>query len=115
MITDITERKAAEDALSRTNKKLTILSSITRHDIKNQLMALSAYLESLKRKTRYNVSRRIGVLKTGMGIAQIMGHQIDFTKAYENMGNNSPRLAEHQCKCPAGSCRPAHAGCTGGG
>ena len=38
VITDITGQKVVEAALNRTNKKLTILSSITRHDIKNQLL-----------------------------------------------------------------------------
>src|SRR5208337_4967434 len=40
-----TEFRRSEAALSRANKKLTILASITRHDIKNQLLALSGYLE----------------------------------------------------------------------
>ena len=60
VITDITDRKAAEDALSRANNKLTILSSITRHDIKNQLMALSVYLD-LSKEELDNCSRRIRV------------------------------------------------------
>ena len=89
VITDITERKAAEDALSRLNNKLTILSSITRHDIKNQLMALSTYLE-LSRENLDNVPAASGYLRTGMEIAQTMGHQIDFTKVYEDMGTTAP-------------------------
>ncbi|HEX3000834.1 MAG TPA: hypothetical protein VHN82_00455, partial [Methanoregula sp.] len=39
------ELKQSEEALSRVNRKLTILASITRHDIKNQLTALQVYLE----------------------------------------------------------------------
>ncbi|MCX6689118.1 MAG: PAS domain S-box protein, partial [Methanoregula sp.] len=42
--TDITERKRAEEALRQANKQLNLLSSITRHDILNQLMALKGYL-----------------------------------------------------------------------
>ena len=36
MFVDINDRKVAEDALQKTNKKLSMLSNITRHDIKNQ-------------------------------------------------------------------------------
>jgi PAS domain S-box-containing protein len=89
VITDITGRKAAEDTLSRVNKKLTILSSITRHDIKNQLMALSGYLELSKEELDANPAAA-EYLKTEMRIVEIMGHQIDFTKIYEDMGTTAP-------------------------
>ena len=42
---EVAERKKMEDALRQANKKITMLSSITRHDIRNQLMALRGYLE----------------------------------------------------------------------
>ena len=89
VVTDITERKVAEDALSRVNKKLTILSSITRHDIKNQLMALAAYLELSKEQPDMSPPAS-EYLENEMRIAQIMGHQIDFTKVYEEMGTTAP-------------------------
>jgi len=89
VITDITERKAAEDALLRVNKKLTILSSITRHDIKNQLMALLTYLELSKEKPNL-VPTSSEYLKKEIKIVETMGHQIDFTKVYEDMGTTAP-------------------------
>ena len=89
VITDITERKAAEDALARVNKKLTILSSITRHDIKNQLIALSGYLE-LSKEVLEQVPAASDYLKTEMKIARTIEHQIDFTKIYEDMGTTAP-------------------------
>jgi signal transduction histidine kinase len=84
-----TELRESENALSRTNKKLTILSSITRHDIKNQLTALALYLELSKDElsTNPNASE---YLKKEMSIAEIMGLQIDFMKAYEEMGKTAP-------------------------
>jgi PAS domain S-box-containing protein len=88
-IRDITERKAAEDALFRVNKKLTILSSITRHDIKNQLIALSAYLE-LSKKELDPLLPASEYLKKEVKIAQTIEHQIDFTKVYEDMGTTAP-------------------------
>jgi len=89
VITDITERKAAEDALSRANKKLTILSSITRHDIKNQLTALAAYLELSQEELGTNPTAA-DYLRAEMRIAQTMGRQLDFTKEYEDMGSLAP-------------------------
>ncbi|MDD1689683.1 MAG: PAS domain S-box protein [Methanoregula sp.] len=89
VITDITDRKAAEDALSRVNRKLTILSSITRHDIKNQLTALMAYLQ-LSEEELERDSTASGYLRSEMKIAQTMGHQLDFTKVYEDMGTAAP-------------------------
>ncbi|WP_321508445.1 PAS domain-containing sensor histidine kinase [uncultured Methanoregula sp.] len=89
VITDITERKAAENALFRANKKLTILSSITRHDIKNQLTALSAYLD-LSANEGTGDSPTPDYLKNAIKIAETMGYQIDFTKIYEEMGTAAP-------------------------
>nr|WP_321351824.1 ATP-binding protein [uncultured Methanoregula sp.] len=89
VITDITERKAAEDALVRVNKKLTILSSITRHDIKNQITALSAYLE-LSRMATMDVLPASEYVQKEMRIAGILEEQIDFTRIYEDMGTTAP-------------------------
>ena len=83
------ELQKSEDALSRANKKLTILSSITRHDIKNQLLALSGYLELSKEK-QDSTSVIQGYLEKEMNIVQTIGLQIDFSKAYEDMGTTAP-------------------------
>jgi signal transduction histidine kinase len=84
-----TELRRSEDALSRANKKLTILSSITRHDIKNQLIALSGYLELSKEK-RDNLPAMSEYLEKEMSIFNTIRSQIDFTKAYEDMGTTAP-------------------------
>ncbi|MEI7857446.1 MAG: PAS domain-containing sensor histidine kinase [Methanomicrobiales archaeon] len=89
VITDITDRKDAEESLSRVNKKLTILASITRHDIKNQLMALLTYLELSKEEVD-TLPAASEYLKKEMKIAETIGLQIDFTKIYEDMGTNVP-------------------------
>ena len=85
---DITERKRAEEAIHQANKKLTLLSSITRHDINNQLLTVNGFLEFLHREvtdpaledyfTRItNASTRIEAM-------------IRFTKEYEKIGVNAP-------------------------
>ncbi|HPS23917.1 MAG TPA: PAS domain S-box protein, partial [Methanoregulaceae archaeon] len=48
---EITARKSAEEALRQANRKLNLLSGITRHDIINQLSALDGFVELLQRKT----------------------------------------------------------------
>jgi len=89
VITDITERKVTEDALSRANKKLTILSSITRHDIKNQLMALNGYILLCEDAVENPVELREYIAQE-QAIANTIAIQIDFTKVYEDMGTTTP-------------------------
>jgi len=86
---DITQRKYAEDALCRVNKKLTTLSTITRHDIKNQLLALSGYLE-LSERMPDNIPLTREYLQRELKITETIGRQIDFTKVYEDMGTMNP-------------------------
>ena len=43
-IEDISERKLTGEALRNANKKLNLLSSITRHDINNQLTVMDGYV-----------------------------------------------------------------------
>lgn len=45
---EIAERRRAEEAARRANSKLNLLSSITHHDIQNQLMVILGYLEILE-------------------------------------------------------------------
>ncbi len=47
---DITDLKRAEGALRQANRKLTLLSGITRHDINNQLTILIGFLTILEKK-----------------------------------------------------------------
>jgi PAS domain S-box-containing protein len=88
IIIDITERKHAEDALALANRKLNLLSSITRHDINNQLTALNAYILLSEDAIDDPV-----VLKELIGkeqkIADSIARQIRFTKDYEGLGVKS--------------------------
>jgi PAS domain S-box-containing protein len=86
--TDITDRKHAEEALVRINNKLNLLSSITRHDILNQLTALKAYIElSAGRVTDVVLSEFI---KKEMMIAEVIDRQISFTRDYHKLGVVAP-------------------------
>lgn len=86
---DITQRKLTESALLRTNTKLNLLSGITRHDIRNQLQALSGYLE-LARMNSHTPQRLQESLGKADCIVDTINHQLEFTKDYEEMGVNAP-------------------------
>ncbi|HWQ65453.1 MAG TPA: PAS domain-containing sensor histidine kinase, partial [Methanospirillum sp.] len=85
---DTTDRKQAEQALEQANKKIKILSSITRHDILNQINALILYLD-LSRNSEKD-PKILEYLNSGMKITESIGRQIDFTKYYENIGVTAP-------------------------
>jgi PAS domain S-box-containing protein len=85
---DITERRRAEESLRQANKKLNLLSGITRHDIKNQLVALHGYLELLQNKSSDPALEKYitRVMEAGNRIAEM----IEFTREYDMIGVSSP-------------------------
>ena len=89
VLTDITERKQMEDSLRTVNRKLNLLSGITRHDIRNQLMALGAYLE-ISGDTADNPAKTLEFIEKEKQITRNISDQIDFTKDYEDLGVTSP-------------------------
>ncbi|MDO9034230.1 MAG: PAS domain S-box protein [Methanoregula sp.] len=85
---DITERKKMEDALRQANKKITMLSSITRHDIKNQLLALRGFLGLSQMKA--TDPELLNFMKKEERAAEAITNQIEFTKFYEDIGVKAP-------------------------
>jgi len=88
IIRDITERKKSEYALQQALKKLNMLSSITRHDILNQLMGLRTYLALMEGDEKDPAIREF--LKNGDRAAEAIQRQIEFTRYYENLGVQAP-------------------------
>jgi PAS domain S-box-containing protein len=86
---DISEPKRAEKALQMAAKKLNILSSITRHDILNQLMILGGYL--VLSKDTVTDPELITFIKKEEEAVTSIRRQIEFTRYYENIGVNAPR------------------------
>ncbi|MFA5267174.1 MAG: PAS domain S-box protein [Methanoregula sp.] len=89
IIRDISERKQMETALREVNKKLNLLSGITRHDIRNQLLALSAYLE-LSKETLGDAAKTSDYILKEERAAQAIERQIVFTKEYQDLGVGIP-------------------------
>ena len=81
---DVTERKRLQQALESSNKKLHLLSSITRHDLLNTLMLLRGYYDLL-----------MGEIGSQGGMAAIrmaesinrLNRIVSFTSLYEQLGS----------------------------
>ncbi len=85
---DITGRIQAEDSLREANRKLSLLSSITRHDIMNKIMTIKGYLEVAEdiEKDR-ELEEYLEQLKNA---ADAIEKQIEFTRQYDQIAINEP-------------------------
>ena len=87
--TDISKRKQAEDALRLANRKLHLLSGITRHDILNHAMTLSGYLSLTE---DLNPDPKIRDYLGKMNKAALLIEQtIQLTQEYEQLGKSEPK------------------------
>jgi PAS domain S-box-containing protein len=87
-IRDITVQKRGEEELRQSNRKLNLLSGITRHDIKNNLTILQGYLSILE-KNQTDTSH-IDYFQKIAAAAQRISAMILFTKEYEEIGVHTP-------------------------
>ncbi|MDD1727781.1 MAG: PAS domain S-box protein [Methanospirillum sp.] len=94
-IYDITHRKESEqdlerayDAIRIAQEKLNILSSITRHDILNRVMVITAYSEMLI-ETETDEKSRIR-LQNMLTAGSDIQHLIEFTRQYQELGVKKP-------------------------
>ncbi|WP_052418672.1 sensor histidine kinase [Methanolacinia paynteri] len=83
---EIELRKKAEEALSKAIKKLVLLSSITRHDILNQIMIANYHLEVAMEDYLELKDQLSPAIKA---VDQIK-RQIEFTRDYQEMGVSPP-------------------------
>jgi PAS domain S-box-containing protein len=85
---DITERKSAEEAIAAINNKLILLSTITRHDIFNQMTALSGYVELFDIKNRDPATTaQVNAMKKSLEVIRL---QLEFTRDYQELGLKKP-------------------------
>jgi len=87
-ISNISDIRQVEDALLLSNKKLNLLSSITRHDINNQLMALQSYLTLLEKK--HPDPSHTEFFRKAAVAGQRISAMIQFSKEYEQIGVKAP-------------------------
>ncbi len=92
---DITTAKEAEEELARSaaaiadaNRKLNLMTGITRHDIANQLTVLNGYLSLAEDLT--DDTTLSGYLQKMEQAAERIQRQIEFTREYQNLGVAAP-------------------------
>jgi PAS domain S-box-containing protein len=86
---DVTERKKAEEALHRANRQLTLLGSITRHDLLNKITVIVGYLKIAKKKCQDPVMAEY--LTKMHAATNAITAQIEFTRIYQNLGTHEPQ------------------------
>ncbi len=85
---DITERMRYEEALRQVNKKLNLLSSVTRHDVLNQLSVMVGWLQiAMQGEKDAEVREHMG---KSMEAANTMRSQLEFTGDYKRIGMRRP-------------------------
>ena len=75
--------------MRQANKQLNLLSSITRHDILNQLMALKGYL-ALAHDEIDNPKTLMEFISKAEKAANSIEQQIIFTRVFQNLGASDP-------------------------
>ncbi|MDO9323325.1 MAG: HAMP domain-containing sensor histidine kinase, partial [Methanoregula sp.] len=85
---DISDRKQAELAITQANKKISLLTSITSHDLSNQILTLSIYLE-LSRDLCTDPLQKGYIERQEMAV-NAMCEQIAFTREYQQLGTERP-------------------------
>jgi signal transduction histidine kinase len=86
---EIADHEMARKALEVVNNKLNLLASVTRHDILNQITAISGYLQLLDNECSSNpkVSPYIQRIENAISTIQ---RQITFTRDYKDLGLKTP-------------------------
>jgi len=85
ILRDITEEKQAEQALREANKKLSVLSGITRHDILNQIQGLLFFSEEIIHGD-YTPEEQRKMAEKILAASETINRQINFTRTYEHLG-----------------------------
>lgn len=85
---DVTESRLAEEAIRFANRKLHILSGITRHDILNLIMVIKGSLEIAGENI--NDPAVVSCLENIRGATASIQKHIEFTGEYENLGVEKP-------------------------
>jgi len=86
---DITEIRQYQESLKEANRKLNLLSSVTRHDILNQITGLSGYAQLLSEILPEDPAMRKYIDRV-MELTETIRRQVVFTRDYQDMGVKAP-------------------------
>jgi|GEM_PF-855369 len=92
IVRDVTARKQTEAALITANRKMHLLSGITRHDILNQLTVLQGNLEFMRERITDPVL--LGYLNLQQQALGFINRQIVFTQDYQDLGARAPEYQD---------------------
>ena len=87
-VRDISDIREAENNLKEASKKLSLMSSVTRHDIRNRINGLLAYTDLARATERSPETERF--LSQVTRTAREILRQIEFARDYQELGANTP-------------------------
>jgi len=85
---DFTDRKRVEDALRHANERLNLLTTVTRHDVLNDLAALSMYLALPEVQAGERPGS--GLPDKLASLIQSLRRKMEFTRDYADLGMKMP-------------------------
>lgn len=85
---DITDRKRVEETLQRANRNYSLVTSITRHEINNQLTVLMSYCSFLEKREKDPMLNEY--CRRASAAAQHISDILQFSKDYETIGAAAP-------------------------
>jgi len=88
-VIDISDRILLEQALLQTGKKLSLLSSVTRHDVLNLLNVLQGTLSLLEQSK--NDTEKVILLEKARNTASRIEKQMVFSREFKEVGMAAPR------------------------
>jgi PAS domain S-box-containing protein len=87
-IRDVTERKRAEQVIREANRKINLLTSITRHDVANQVSIIRGFTNiALMKKPDPKITSLLEKIDAAV---LAIARQIEFTRAYQELGMHAP-------------------------
>lgn len=85
---DVTSRKQAELALVTANRKINLLTRITRHDLENKLMIVHGYIALLRKVSQTPAQKEY--LNKQEAAVNVMREHVAFTRKYQQLGAQAP-------------------------
>jgi PAS domain S-box-containing protein len=88
LVRDITERKRADEALTRARKKLNVLNAITFSDIQTTIFSLRGYLELEKSVPAGERQQRF--IDREIELVQVIADSLKYAELFQSLGLKSP-------------------------
>ena len=104
IVRDLSDQKRSEEKVLEANRKLKLLNSITRHDIRNKLTVMDGYLCLAKDKT--SDPAVAGFIEKMEIASRDIGEHIEFTKIYQDLGTTEPRWQDLDRALPRSAVPP---------